>query len=65
MNGLLESLLSLTTTASDFIWGVPMVVLLFGTGLLLSWKTGFVQIRNFSKAVRLVLTGSRAPGSEA
>ncbi len=35
-----------------------MVVLLFGTGLLLTVLTGFVQLRNFGKAFRMVLSGA-------
>ena len=35
-----------------------MVVLLFGTGILLTLMTGFVQVRNFWKSTRLVLRGA-------
>ena len=32
----LDWLLTNTTTVSGWIWGLPMIVLLFGTGLLLT-----------------------------
>ncbi len=65
MNSLLDSLLGWTATVSDFIWGLPMVVLLFGTGLLLTFMTGFVQIRNFTQAVKMVVGRSKGPAAEA
>lgn len=55
MNGLLDSLLQTTGSISNFLWGLPMIVLLFGTGLLLTFMTGFVQVRNFGKAVKNIL----------
>lgn len=35
-----------------FLWGVPMVVLLLGTGVYLSVLCGFPQIRFFTEAIR-------------
>ncbi|MEJ2083580.1 MAG: alanine:cation symporter family protein [Acidobacteriota bacterium] len=55
MNDVLDFVLTLTNAVSGWIWGLPMVVLLFGTGLLLTLLTRFVQIRYFRQAVHLVL----------
>jgi alanine or glycine:cation symporter, AGCS family len=30
---------------SGFVWGIPLVALLFGTHLYLTWKTGFIQLK--------------------
>lgn len=38
--------------ASDFVWGLPLLVLLFGTHLFLTVRLGFVQ-RHLLKAIRL------------
>lgn len=40
---------------NTLVWGPPMMILLMGTGLLLSFVTGFVQIRYFPRALREVL----------
>ncbi len=64
MNWLTETLLTLTWSVSDWIWGAPMVILLFGTGLLLTITTGFVQLRNFRKASRLVLSEAIGKGDK-
>ena len=58
MDPLIEILLALTKGISDWLWGAPMVILLFGTGILLTILTGFVQLRNFGKASRMVLSGA-------
>ncbi len=58
MDPLIENLVALTQGVSDWLWGAPMVILLFGTGLLLTVFTGFVQLRNFGKASRMVLSGA-------
>lgn len=36
----------------DFIWGVPAVFLILGTGIYLTIRTKFVQIRLFPRALR-------------
>ena len=58
MDPLIETLVELTQSISNWIWGAPMVILLFGTGILLTVLTGFVQLRNFGKATRMVLAGA-------
>ncbi len=35
------------------VWGAPTILLILGTGLLLSFRTGFPQIRLFPRAVKL------------
>ncbi|MDD5824114.1 MAG: sodium:alanine symporter family protein [Firmicutes bacterium] len=37
------------------VWGVPMMVLLMGLGLLLSFRMGFLQFRKLGKALRYMV----------
>lgn len=37
---------------SSFVRGVPTVVMILGTGLLLTVKTGFIQVRRFGTALK-------------
>ena len=46
---------------SGFLWGVPMIVLLFGTHLFLTFRTKGVQ-RHIGTAIRMTLSGSKAGG---
>ena len=34
------------------VWGAPMALLLLGTGLYLSCRLGWVQLRHFGEAMR-------------
>ncbi len=42
-------------TVNGFVWGVPALLLIAGTGLYLSFGTGFVQLRQLGRALRSVL----------
>ena len=39
----------LTADLSDIVWGVWTIILLCGVGLLLTWKTKFVQATNLDR----------------
>ncbi len=43
------------SSAKDQVWGLPLVVLLVGTGLLLTFRLGLVQFRYFAYGVRIAL----------
>ena len=58
MTQILDALLQVTTEFSGFLWGAPMVILLFGTGIILTFMTGFVQVRRFAHSSRLVIRGA-------
>lgn len=40
---------------NDFLWGIPMIVLLLGTHVFLTFRTGFIQKKTF-KAIKLSVT---------
>ena len=40
---------------NNFIWGVPAMICIIGVGLLLSFRTGFIQIRKFPYAMKVTL----------
>ena len=67
MDQFLEALKHWITLIRDHIWGWGpeflfgislMVILLLGTGIILTFTTGFVQVRRFVFASRLVLAGA-------
>ena len=47
--------------AASLVWGLWMIVLLFGTHLFLTWRTGFIQ-RHLGTALRLSI--SKEPGAQ-
>ena len=38
-----------------WVWGIPLIVLILAVGLLLSLRTGFVQVKHLPKALRYML----------
>ena len=55
MTAFLDSLLQITSRIADHIWWPVVILLLAGTGLYLSFQTGFVQIRRLGLAIRFML----------
>ncbi len=43
------------TTISDFLWGWPLIIILFGTHIFMTFRTGFVQ-KDVFKAIKLSVT---------
>ncbi len=46
----MEWLIHLNEAVNSFVWGAPMLVLIIGTGLYLSIRTGFIQLFDFRYA---------------
>ena len=44
---MIETITAVNQAVNQFIWGVPAMVCIIGVGLLLSVRTGFLQIRKF------------------
>ena len=63
----MEQLREFERALNGYVWGGPMIVLLMGTGLLLTFLTGFVQFTRLGTALREVLgkvfTRGRGEGS--
>jgi len=47
---MIETITAVNQAVNQFIWGVPAMVCIIGVGLLLSVRTGFLQIRKFPYA---------------
>lgn len=54
----MNTLEQILKTCSDFIWGIPMIVLLFGTHIFLTFRLRFIQKHTF-RAIRLSVTPDR------
>lgn len=40
---------------NDFVWGVPAMICILGVGVILSIRTGFIQIRRFPTAIKMTV----------
>ena len=52
---MIDTITAVNQAVNQFIWGVPAMVCILGVGLYLSCRTGFLQIRRFSYAIRITL----------
>jgi AGCS family alanine or glycine:cation symporter len=51
----MNQLLAFERALNGYVWGGPMIVLLMGTGVLLTLLTGFIQFRHLGTSLREVL----------
>lgn len=50
---MLDTVEKVNQVISNFIWGVPAMICIIGVGLVLSIRTGFLQIRKFPYAMKI------------
>ncbi|MGT2930521.1 alanine/glycine:cation symporter family protein [Streptococcus dentasini] len=55
-------MLDFFTKIDDFVWGPPLLVLLVGTGIYLSFRLGLLQILRLPKAFRLIFAEDQGEG---
>ena len=48
----METIASVNSAVNSFVWGVPAMVCIVGVGLLLSFRTNFIQFRRFGAAMK-------------
>ncbi len=49
---MLDIIKDINGTVNGLVWGVPAIICILGVGLLLSIRTGFIQFRKFSDAMK-------------
>ena len=52
---MLEPITAVNQAVNSFIWGIPAMVCIIGVGLLLSVRTGFLQLRKFPYAIKTTI----------
>ncbi len=59
---IVDAILAANSFVNSIVWGMPMIILLVATGIVLAIFTGFVQIRKFPVAVKTMLWRGGAKG---
>ena len=49
---MLQTIEAINSAINDFVWGVPAMVCIIGVGLVLSFRTKFIQFRKFGYALK-------------
>lgn len=52
MNSILTNLTAFSVKLDTAVWGIPMLILLLGTGIFLSARLGFLQFRKFGTIMK-------------
>jgi AGCS family alanine or glycine:cation symporter len=63
LNAWMDTLIAWNTWLNGYVWGLPTIVLLIGTGILLTTLTGAAQVRYLGFALREVLGKLTQKGS--
>ena len=48
---IIDVITEVNSAVNGVVWGWPVIILILGTGLLLSVRTGFLQIRKFGNSM--------------
>ena len=51
----MESFLPMLNAIDSFLWGVPLITLLVGTGILLTLRLALIQVVHLPRALGLIL----------
>ena len=53
---MLDAINSVVNTINGVVWGWPMIILLLGTHVFLTIRTGFIQRYTISRGIKLSVT---------
>jgi len=54
----MTAIMDLMDTINAFVWGPPMMIILVGTGVFLTFRLGFPQFKHTSYALKLIFKGA-------
>lgn len=52
---MLQTIENINSAVNGFIWGVPAMICIIGVGLILSFRTKFIQLRKFGYALKMTI----------
>ena len=60
---MLDRVTNFLSIIDDFIWGLPLIILILATGLFLTFRLKGLQIRRFPLAIRYMFSSDEEDGS--
>lgn len=54
--------IALLNQIDSFVWGPPLLVLLVGTGIFLSFRLGFLQVFRLPRSLKLIFSAENQGG---
>ena len=59
-----NSINQILTNVDDFVWGVPLMVLILAGGILLTLRLGILQIRKLPLALKYIVSNEEGGNGE-
>ena len=56
---MLDMISNFLTTVDDFVWGIPLIVLILATGLFLTARLHFLQITKLPHAIKHLIANEK------
>ena len=57
---MLQTINSVLTKVDDFVWGIPLIVLILATGLFLTIRLKGLQVTKFPLAIKNLLSNEKS-----
>ena len=57
---MLDMISNFLTTVDDFVWGIPLIVLILATGLFLTARLRFLQITKLPHAIKHLIANEKS-----
>ncbi len=57
MDNLVQVITDVNSVVNGVVWGIPMLILIIGTGVLMTCRTGFFQLRKFGHSISETIGG--------
>lgn len=61
---LLEQISKILVKIDDFVWGIPLIVIIIATGIFLTARLGLLQIRHLPKALKFMVKNEEEGSGE-
>ena len=61
---LLEKISKILVDIDDFVWGIPLIVIIIATGIFLTTRLGLLQIRHLLKALKFMIKNEECGNGE-
>ena len=61
---MIDNIMAVNSAINNIVWGVPMLIIVVGTGLYLTFRLRLLQFRKFTYAWKTLLNGIKSKQSE-
>ena len=54
-NSIIEKITEINSVINGFVWGWPMIIMILGTGLLITLRLKFMQVTKFGESINTTI----------